>query len=90
MSRAAASTAGVTLAALCEPPETGALGKLESPICTVMRLTGRPSASAATCAMIGSCLFQRYLPAWTAKVAGALSRQSKHRKMPIVTEPWRG
>ena len=47
----AASTALPTLAAVCEPPETGVFGMAVSPSSKRTFSTGRPSASAATCVM---------------------------------------
>ena len=41
-----------TEVAIHEPPSTGDCGRLESPSLTVMLSSGRPSMSAATCAMI--------------------------------------
>ena len=41
-----------TEAAVHEPPSTGACGSVESPSLTVILSSGRPSMSAATCAMI--------------------------------------
>ena len=46
---AARATIGPTLAALCDPPETGAFGNFVSPSSNRTRFTGMPSASAAIC-----------------------------------------
>ena len=45
-------TAGPTLAAVVEPPETGAFGKLLSPSSDRTRVIGSPNSSAASWAMI--------------------------------------
>src|SRR6478672_10420122 len=48
----AAFTAGVTLAVVIDPPETGAGGNRESPRDAVIRSVGMPSVSAAICVMV--------------------------------------
>jgi len=48
---AAARIAEPTLAALCEPPDTGAFGKSLSPSSKRTRCSGIFSASAASCAI---------------------------------------
>ena len=48
---AAACTAGPTLATVCDPPESGACGRCESPSATATRDGASPSSSAAICAI---------------------------------------
>jgi hypothetical protein len=47
---AALSTAPVISPAICEPPKTGARGRVESPSVTRTRESGRPKTEAAVCA----------------------------------------